>query len=290
MKPGPFTYHAPTAKAEVLELLGDEDHDVRLIAGGQSLVPMMNFRLAAPEVLVDLGRVSELRALSHDGDTLSVAAGVRQSELLRDRDVATRWPLLAEGVRHIGHPQVRTRGTVCGSLAHHDPTAELPALAVALDARMTVDGPGGRRTVAAEDFFVSYYEVALEAGEMLTDVQFPPTPAGSGWSFHEVARRRGDFALAGVAVLMTPDDGGNVGDSRVVLLGVDARPFRARAVEEALSGQRVDESLLGEIGPLVAGAVHPNSDTHASGEYRAELAAELTTRAVAEAWERCSRV
>jgi carbon-monoxide dehydrogenase medium subunit len=286
VKPASFAYRAPERVDDVLALLSDDDHDVRVIAGGQSLVPMMNFRLAAPEVLVDLNRVKELRAMTHHGDVLTVAAGVRQSQLLRDPEVARRWPLLVAGVRHIAHPQIRNRGTVCGSLAHHDPHGELPALAVALGARMTVASVAGKREVAADDFFVSHYEVALEQGEMLLDVRFPAPPAGAGWSFQEIARRRGDFALAGVAVLIEGDASGAVASSRVVLLGVGGRPYRARAAEQAIDGTDVGDGVLDEVERIVAASIEPSGDVHATAEYRREVAATLTRRAVAEAWER----
>jgi len=283
MKPAPFAYHAPDQLDEVLALLGDQDHEVRLLAGGQSLVPMMNFRLAAPDVLVDLRRVESLRHVRRtDGGALAIGAGARQSTLLRDALVTEGWPLLTEGARHIGHPQVRSRGTVCGSLAHHDPTAELPALAVALDARMVIASAAGTRELTAEEFFVSYYTVALEPGEMLLEVRFPPCPPDAGWSFKEVARRRGDFALVGVAALVEAGDDGRVSSARLVLCGVGDRPFRAREAELAVVGGASFE----DAGRLVSEAVQPMGSIHASAEYRRECAGTLAARALAEAWER----
>ncbi|HEX6458290.1 MAG TPA: xanthine dehydrogenase family protein subunit M [Thermoleophilaceae bacterium] len=283
MKPAPFAYHAPDQLDEVLALLGDHAHEVRLLAGGQSLVPMMNFRLAAPEVLVDIRRVDALRHVRREGDgTLAIGAGVRQSALLREPVVKAGWPLLTEGARHIGHPQVRSRGTVCGSLAHHDPTAELPALAVALDARMMLAAASGTREVPAREFFVSYYTAALEPGEMLLEVRFPPCPAGAGWCFKEVARRRGDFALVGVAALVEAGDDGSVSSARIVLCGVGERPFRALDAEEAVAAGASFE----EAGRLVADAVRPVGSIHASAEYRRECAGVLAARALSEAWGR----
>ena len=285
MKPAPFAYHAPDQLEEVLALLGDRDHEVRLLAGGQSLVPMMNFRLAAPEVLVDLRRVGALGQLGHDGDgTLTIGAGVRQSALLRDPVVTEGWPLLTEGARHIGHPQVRSRGTVCGSLAHHDPTAELPALAVALDARMVLASASGTRELSADEFFVSYYTVALEPGEMLLEARFPACPASAGWSFKEVARRRGDFALVGVAALVEVGEDGAVSSARLVLCGVGERPFRALDAQNAI----VSGASFEEAGRLVSEAVTPLGSIHASAEYRRECAGELAARALSEAWERAT--
>jgi carbon-monoxide dehydrogenase medium subunit len=263
MKPAAFAYHAPQRLDEALALLADESVEARVLAGGQSLVPMMNFRLAMPEVLVDLRRVEELAYLRVGADgVLEVGACTTQAQLLRDERVHAGWPLLAEGVRHIGHPQTRSRGTVCGALAHNDPHGELPALAVVLDATLTVAAPGGTRRVAAEDFFVSYYEVALEPGEILVEAAFPPVPAGSGWSFREIARRRGDFALVGVACLCT------AAETRLVVFGTSVRPLRFSDVDE------------------ITDSVDPADDVHASAAYRREVAIELATEALAEARER----
>jgi len=263
MKPAAFAYHAPRRLDEVLALLADDSVEARVLAGGQSLVPMMNFRLAMPEVLVDLRRVEELAYLRVGaGGALEIGACTTQAQLLRDERVRAGWPLLAEGVRHIGHPQTRSRGTVCGALAHNDPHGELPALAVALDATLTVAGPAGNRRVAAGDFFVSHYEVALEPSEILVEASFPPIPSGSGWSFREIARRRGDFALVGVACLCT------AAETRLVVFGTSARPLRCSDADE------------------VADAVDPSDDVHATAEYRREAAIELATAALAEARER----
>jgi carbon-monoxide dehydrogenase medium subunit len=251
---------------------------------------MMNFRLATPESLVDLRRVEGIRYLRRDQDGhLAVGAGTRQSALLRERSVREGWPILAEGASFIGHPQVRSRGTVCGSLAHHDPTAELPTLAVALDARMVLASASGRREVAADDFFVSYYTVALEPGEMLLEVRFPPPPANAGWSFMEVARRRGDFALVGVAALVEPDAGNRIRSARLVLCGVGPRPVRVVAAEQAVAGSPLTDSALADVRRLVSEGVQPLDSLHASAQYRREAAGELAARALAAAWERCGR-
>lgn len=282
MKPAPFAYHAPAGLEDALSVLGESAArgcDARVLAGGQSLVPMMNFRLASPEVLVDIGRLSELRFLrAGPAGELEIGAGTRQSQLLRDPAVADACPPLVEGVRHIGHPQIRSRGTVCGSLAHHDPTAELPALAVALGARLAVVGPGGRRDVAAEEFFVSYYEVALEPGEVVLSVTFPRLSPGAGWSFHELAQRRGDFALVGAVCIVDGDGARPDSATRLVLFGVGDRPLRMTALEASLDAITEDELRSGVIA-----AVDPISDVHASADYRRAAAAELAARAVTEA-------
>lgn len=289
MKPAAFAYHAPETLEEALRLLADTDREVRVLAGGQSLVPMMNFRLAVPEALVDIGRVAELRfvRLGPDGE-LEVGAGTRQAELLRDDRVRLGWPLLVDGVGHVAHPQVRSRGTVCGSLAHNDPTAELPALALALGARFTLASVNGRREVAADAFFLSYYEVALEPGEMLVSAAFPALEPGTGWSFQELARRRGDFALVGAVCLLRAGGDGAIGTARLVVFGAGGRPLRIDSAEQALIGARGDRATAAEVARRVAAAVTPLSDIHATAAYRRSLAGELAGRCVLEAWERCA--
>ena len=264
MKPARFDYHAPERLEQVLELLADDEHEVRVIAGGQSLVPMMNFRLAVPEVLVDLRRVEGLHQVEIDaGGTLEVGAAVTQARVLRDSRVKDGWPLLHEGISHIGHPQIRSRGTVCGGLAHHDPHGELPALAVALDAELVVAGPHGRRTVPAEGFFASYYEVALEPGELLVAARFPAAAPHTGWGFAEITRRRGDFALVGVACILPPS-----GEPRLAFFGVGDTPVLV-----------TDPTAIAE-------SVAPLDDLHASAEYRREAAVTLGERVLAQAKER----
>jgi carbon-monoxide dehydrogenase medium subunit len=290
MKPAPFAYCAPDELQEVLALLAegaDGEREVRILAGGQSLVPMMNFRLAVPDVLVDIGRIKGLRFLrTGSPGGFQVGAGTRQGELLRHREIAERWPLVAEAVRNIGHPQIRSRGTVCGSLAHHDPTAELPALAVALNARLQLASAIGSRELAAEDFFVSYYEVALEPGEMLVSATFPALPDGSGWAFRELARRRGDFALVGALCVVPPRSAADGGAPRLVLFGAGEHPVRVHAAEDALASADDDVLDFEQLRAVVAGAIEPVADIHASADYRRAVAAELAAQCAAQALER----
>jgi carbon-monoxide dehydrogenase medium subunit len=286
MKPARFAYEAPTELDAALALLGDDLVDARVIAGGQSLVPMMNFRLAVPELLVDLNRIAALRYVRVDGGTLRIGAGARQAELLRDPAIEAGWPLLTAGVRHIGHPQIRSRGTVCGSLAHHDPVAELPALAVALDATKTVANRSGGRQIPAADFFVSSSESDVQPGEILVEAAFPPVPAGTGWGFREIARRRGDFALVGAAGLVRAGADGRVAAARLVLFGVAERPLRATAAEQALVGSDAGADVRAQVRELVAEAVDPVADGHATAEYRREAAAHLAAEVAADAWGR----
>jgi carbon-monoxide dehydrogenase medium subunit len=285
MKPAAFAYHAPSDLGRVLELLGDSHRDARVIAGGQSLVPMMNFRIATPSTLVDLRRVTELQRLEvDDSGGLIVGAGVTQSRLLEDERVAARWPLLAQALRHVGHPQVRNRGTVCGSLAHHDPAAELPAAALALDARIVVEGLDGRREVDAADFFVSYYETALRPGELIVEVRVPARDPGEGHAFLEVARKHGDFALVGAAALVrrTPDD--RLGGVRLVLFGIGDRARRFIETEQQLVDLDCDVAEVRSVVDAIRDVIDPIDDNRAGAEYRRDVACALAVDAVVAAW------
>ncbi|SFO35826.1 FAD binding domain-containing protein [Amycolatopsis rubida] len=283
MKPSPFDYAAPATVAEAVALLGDAEHEAKVLAGGQSLVPMLSMRLARPDVLVDITRIPGLgRCVSGDAGELRIGAAVRQAAVAADPAVRAGWPLLAAAIDRIGHPQIRHRGTVCGSLAHHDPAAELPAAAVALDARFVLAGPSGTRTVPAAEFFVATFQTALAEDELLTEVVFPAQPAGRGWAFDELARRHGDFATVGVCVLLD-----RIGDAaaaaRVVFCGAGPVPVRLPAAEAALTGATLDADTLAEAARVVRAELEPPGDVHASAEYRREAAAHLLTRTVTAA-------
>lgn len=289
MKPTSFDYIAPSTLGEAVALLADEEREAKVVAGGQSLIPMLNMRLARPEVLVDITRIPELGGIHVDETgSLRIGAAVRQARAAADTAVRNGWPLLAAAIEHIGHPQIRNRGTVCGSLAHHDPAAELPAAALALDARFVITGPRGTRTVDAGDFFVATFSTAVEADELLTEVVFPPRPTGHGWAFEELTRRHGDFATVGVAVLLERDTGSDtVRDARVVFSGAAPFPVRLPSAEAALVGSDAGEQARASAaGAALAGLV-PSDDIHATAEYRREGAAHLLVRACTTAWERC---
>lgn len=288
MKPGPFDYAAPTSLRETLRLLSDTERDVKVLAGGQSLIPMLNMRLARPELVVDITRVTELGRMTVDADgALHIGAAVRQAAVAADPAVRRGWPLLAAAIEHIGHPQIRNRGTVCGSLVHHDPAAELPAVAVALDARFTVTGPGGTRTVPAEDFFLGTFAVDVEPDELLTEVVFPAPTAGTGWSFLELVQRRGDFAGVGVAVLVRRSEE-RVGKVGIVFCGVGNTPVRAPEAEQALVGRPFDSAAVEAAVLTLRGTVDPPGDVHASAQWRREGAEVLLRRALNRAWENCT--
>jgi carbon-monoxide dehydrogenase medium subunit len=282
MKPPRFSYHDPATVEEALGLLAAHGDAARVLAGGQSLMPMLNFRLARPGHVIDVNRVAALATVSPGPDGgLRIGALVRQRTLERSPLIRERCPMIGQAMPFVGHPQIRTRGTLGGSLAHADPAAELPAVMVALGARLTLRSARGQRTVAAEDFFVAALTTALAPDELLTEVALPPWPARTGSSVQEVAIRLGDFALGGVAAALTLDAQGRVAGARVVCFGVGPRPLRAADAERSLVGGAPSAAALAEAGRLASAAVDPSDDIHASGAYRKRLAGVLTTRALA---------
>ncbi|HYF94376.1 MAG TPA: xanthine dehydrogenase family protein subunit M [Symbiobacteriaceae bacterium] len=291
MKPAPFQYYDPATLHEALDLLRQHGDEAKLLAGGQSLVPMLNMRLARPAILIDLNRVEGLAYVREEGGMLAVGAMTRHADIERSGLVARRQPLLAEAIRHVGHMQIRNRGTIGGSLVHADPSAELPAVMLALDAFFCLAAPGGgRREVAAADFFLMYFTTCLRPDEVLTEIRVPVLAPRTGWAFEELARRSGDFALAGVACTLTLDENRDVIESvRLGLTGVGMTPVRAIAAEALLAGQLPLPEWFAAAGEAVAAGVQPDADIHASAEYRRELARVLTERALrralARAWE-----
>jgi len=283
MKPAPFAYHAPTSIDEAVALLREHGDEAKPLAGGQSLVPLMNFRLARPAHLVDLNRVAELAYIRSEDGAVRIGAMTRQREIERSALIAERWPLLTGATRHIGHVHIRNRGTVGGSLAHADPAAELPAVMVVLNAEVLARGSRGERTLTAQDFFVSHYATALEPDELLTEVRIPDLPPQTGWAFEELSRRHGDFALVGVAALVTLDPGGSILEAPLAIAGGGPTPIRASGAEAMLAGQRPSEALFRAAGERASRELDPDSDVHASAEYRREVAAVLTRRALVRA-------
>ena len=284
MKPPRFDYHAPASVDEALDLLARHGDGARVLAGGQSLMPMLNFRLARPAHLIDINRVPGIDGIAaRAGGGLRLGARVRQRALERAALVAEDAPLVAHAMPFVGHPQIRSRGTLGGSLAHADPAAELPAVMVALDAALTLRRAGGQRMVAAEDFFVAALTSALLPDELLTEIALPPWPARTGGSLQEVAVRRGDFALGGAVATLTLDGHGQVEAARVVCFGVAPRPLRMRGAEASLLGGAPSAAAFAEAGRLASAAADPHEDIHASAGYRKRLAGVLTTRALAAA-------
>lgn len=281
MKPAPFEMHLPTSVSEVVALLDEHGDLAKPIAGGQSLVPMMSLRLASFEHLIDLNGVSELNQVSVSGDSLRIGAMVRQSTAEHDPQIVKSAPLVAKAIPHIGHFQIRNRGTVGGSIAHADPSSELPAVALALDATIEAVGPNGSREIAAKDFFVSTWETSLIDGEILTGVRFPIWSGKCGFVVEEVARRHGDFALVGVAAAVQVD-GSKVTKAAIALFGVGGTPVRASEAEQALIAGGISADL-DAVGKLAAMNLAPSDDVHASGEYRKSVAATIVARAIAKA-------
>jgi carbon-monoxide dehydrogenase medium subunit len=291
MKPPPFTYVRADSADEALQALAQYGDDAKVLAGGQSLIPMMNLRLAQPEVLVDIGRATDLAGIQRGGD-LRIGATTSQSAVARSADVAAHAPLVRAALRYVSHPAIRSRGTFGGSIAHADPAAELPAVAVALDASLVLRGPRGTREVAAGDFFVTHLTTAMDEDEVLCEVRVPP-PVVEGRvhdGFLELARRHGDFALVGVAVRLVVDAAERIAHARVVMCGVSDVPFRAREAEQLLVGSSVgDQTTVREAAQFAARDLQPPSDVHASGKYRRELAGVLVRRAVNAAFQGSAR-
>lgn len=280
MKPAPFDYVDPRTVDEALERLHRHGDDAKVLAGGQSLVPMLNFRLARPAVVIDVNRVAGLDGIEEDGDALRVGALVRQRRL--ERWAQGRAPLLAEALSHVGHLAIRTRGTVAGSVAHADPAAELPALLLCHEGSVVARRQGAERLIPAADFFQGPLATALAPDELVTETRWPLAPRGAGWGFREVARRQGDFALVGVAVLVTLARG-VLQDVRIALFGAAAVPLRARATEAALRGLAPAPGALDEAARLAAEALDAQDDLHAPAAYRRRVARTLIVRAVADA-------
>ena len=290
MKPVPFEYHRPATLAETFDLLDRYGDDGRLLAGGQSLVPALNLRLAAPRAVIDINRIPDLDGIRLTGDGLVIGALARQDALERSPLVREHAPLIAAALPHVGHSAIRARGTIGGSLALADPAAELPACAVALGATIRVGRRGGSRDIEAAEFFRGVYTTALAPGEIVTEILVPRAAAGWRWGFDELARRHGDFALAGVAagVQLAAAEGRGAAegepseykDSRLVFFGVGTRPVRARRAEAALADRRVDAETLAAAGRALDDDLDPPGDVHGSPALRRHLARVLLARVV----------
>jgi carbon-monoxide dehydrogenase medium subunit len=289
VKPPPFDYHAPRSLEDALRILGDAGQDGRVLAGGQSLMPMLNLRVLSPAVLVDINRIETLDRLHVAADSLTVGALVRHGDLLRNAGVRDGWPLLAEATAQVAHPAIRNRGTVCGSVAHNDPAAEHPSVLVTLEGTVVIAGGAGRRELPAEEFFAGMLSTALEPGEMVVELRYPRPPAGTGAAFVEFSRRLGDFAMGGAAAMLTMREG-VCEKARLTIVGMGDGPFRARAAEEALTGRRIggkeSADAFAEAAAKVKAAVDPVDDVHASASYRRHLAGVMAVRALETALTR----
>jgi CO/xanthine dehydrogenase FAD-binding subunit len=287
MKPARFEYHDPRNLQEALEILDKHPDDSKILAGGQSLMPLLNMRLARPKIVVDINRIAELNYVRATDTGVAIGANARQRALQTEKLIGERLGVLREAGYFIAHPQIRSRGTICGSLAHADPAAELPALAVALDAELVATGPKAARTISAGAFFLSYFTTVLEPNEILTEVRFPAPPKDMAWSVLEVSRRHGDFALAGiVAGLAVERERAVISRARLVYFGVGATPIRVEQAEMALIGQAPEEAAFDAAAQIARQAVDPSNDIHASEQYRRSVAATLTRRALRAAAEK----
>ena len=289
MKPAPFEYFRPQTLDEALSLLAEHGGDAKPLAGGQSLIPAMNFRLATPAVLVDLNALDDLSDIRDGTGELGIGGMTRQRAVERSSLVGERFPLLCEAMPHIAHPAIRNRGTIGGSLAHADPAAELPAVMLALNATFATRSTTGSREIRASDFFVGLFSTALVPGELLTHITIPPAQKRSGFAFLEMSRRHGDFALAGVAVAVHLDDEERCAGARIALFSVGDRPMLAEHASRTLAGQLPSaESIRAAADAAATQDIDPPSDIHASARYRRHLANVLTRRALKRAFERAA--
>src|SRR5215471_12485084 len=276
MKPPRFLYCAPPILDEALALLDQNSEDTKVLAGGQSFVPLLNMRLAAPAYIVDINHISELNYIEQEAGYLAIGATVRQRQIERSAQVQEKHPLLIDVVKHIGHIQIRNRGTIVGSIAHADPAAELPALLACLNGEVLAQSSRGERVIKAEEFFTGYLSTALEPGEMLTEARFPWIAPLAGWAFMEFARRSGDYALVGVAAVLTPTPDDRCMSAQIAYFGIAGSPVRGHVVEDVLAGTALDASVLEAAAEAASELVSDDmSDVHATVEYRRILTAEL---------------
>lgn len=285
MKPAPFDYHRPETLDDAIALLRELGPDARPLAGGQSLIPFMNFRLARPRALVDLNMIPELTGIAADDGQVVVGAMTRQWDAEHSDLVREKTPMVPDALRWVGHTATRSRGTIGGSIAHGDPAAELPAVALALDAEMTVASKDGTRRVPARDFFQDHYTTAVDTGELLVDVRFPITPDEVSWSFREFAFRSGDFAIAAAAVHLTRENHNHIGETTISLGGVAATPIRAEAAESLLRGAPPTQQTWKRAAEAAAANIDPTDDEDIPSGYRRQIVATLVEDALIEAWE-----
>ena len=285
MKPAPFDYFDPESVEEVLDLLHQHGDEAKILAGGQSLGPLLNMRLSTPQIIVDINRVTDLEYYKSDDTTLKVGAMTRQSTLEDDTNLKNIQPLLAASIPYIGHRSIRNRGTVGGSVAHADPAAEWPAIMLTLDGTILIRNSTSSRTVDAIDFYISALTTDLKSDEMLVEIQIPSSAKTSGWSFVEFSRRHGDFAVLGVATHVTIENR-QCTKSRIAIIGGGPIPIRTRKAESILTGETINDELLKEVAEQASKEIDPDSDMHASAEYRHHLASVLVSTALRKAADR----
>lgn len=287
MKPAPFEYHAPNSLEQALDLKRQNADDAKILAGGQSLVPAMNFRIVQPGVLIDLNQIIELSFIREESETIHIGAMVRERHLEFDESIAKRIPLLAESVPFIAHPQIRNRGTIGGSIVNADPAAELPVLMLALNARLKTKNVSGERWIDAQNFFAGMFTTALEPDEILVEIELPFMPQQTGWSFMEVAPRAGDYALMGVAALVTLDESKKCKQAKLVYLNAGDGPVDAREAANMLQGETLTDALIDSAASVASGKeIDPYGNVHTSPEFQRHLAKVLTKKALKQAMQR----
>ncbi len=290
MNPPSFDYVLAETVEDALSALASLGPDAKILAGGQSLVPMLNFRLLRPTTLVDINRIAGLSFIADEAQAIRIGALTRHHRLETSPVIAQHLPVIAEAMRHVAHLAIRNRGTLGGSLSHADPAAELPMMAVLLDAKLTIASAAGNRPVPAREFFVDSLTTDLRDDELLTEIEIPKLAPQSGWGFAEVSRRGGDFALAAAAAILTLRGGtvteARIAEARIAVMGVGKTPLRMPAAEAMLVGQTVSSDLLEQAAEAVRAAVEPETDLHASADYRRHLVGVLTQRTLADAWRR----
>jgi 2-furoyl-CoA dehydrogenase FAD binding subunit len=284
MKPCAFEYLSPQSVEEALELLDRYGDQAKIMAGGQSLVPMMNFRLARPEILIDINGIKELEYIKTEGDELVIGALARERDIEQSPAVVEKWPILAKAISFIGHSTIRNRGTIGGSLVHADPSAEIPTALCALNGKVKVVGPSGEKILEPEEFFLTYLTTSLEPSDLLVQVRIPALPEKTGWSFTELSRRSGDFAIVAVGILLFTETAGVCREARISMGGVAPTPVRAEEAEALLAGQKITEKLIAEAAQQAAEETDTEPDYHASAEYRMDMARVFVKRGLQAAW------
>ena len=291
MKPAPFEYYAPDTIEQALDLMSQYAGDAKILAGGQSLVPAMNFRIVQPSVLIDLNQVAELGYIHQDENVLRIGAMTRERQLEFNPLISSWAPLLVEAAPHIAHPQIRNRGTIGGSIVNADPAAELPVLMLALSARLKAKSISGERWVDAQDFFMGMFTTALEPDEILVEIELPASPPRTGWSFMEVAPRAGDYALMGIAALVTLDQNGKCDHAKLVYLNAGEGPVEAKESQKLLMGESVSDRLIESTASKASETeINPFGNIHTSPEFQRHLANVLTKKALKRATQRAEEI
>lgn len=286
MKPPKFSYLKPTNLPQALEWLADYGDDAKILSGGQSLIPLLNMRLSTPKYIIDLSRVQEVKGITEEEDTIVIGGMTRHVEVENSQLIKEKCPLLTEGIRWVGHSQIRNRGTVGGSIAHADPSAELPCMLSALRGEIVIVSQEEELILSPEEFFLSYLLTTLEPNQLIKEIRFPKMNKGAGYAFEEVARRHGDFALCEVAAVIELDIDGSIKDTKIALGGANSVPFVPEETEEFLIGKEPTESIIKEAAILQLDELDPEGDIHGSKEYRRQLSGVLLERALNKAVNR----